>query len=132
MSKEENNKKETDESTPPIIEKDEDKEKTVKEITDKEATEKEAAEKELAEKEAKTKANKKKANKKRTKKKKKAPSLIGKKIVMKMTLGTPKLCFLAGSGFVVGKDLSVETAQAWLKSGAAELIGNLPSPSEFK
>lgn len=65
-------------------------------------------------------------------KKKKEPSLAGKKIVMKMTLGTPKKCFLAGDSYVVGKDLPIETVQAWLKSGAAELIGNLPNPSEFK
>lgn len=64
--------------------------------------------------------------------KKKEPSLIGKKIVMRTTLGTPKKCFLAGSSFVVGKDLSTETAQAWLKSGAAELTADLPGPSETK
>jgi len=63
---------------------------------------------------------------------KKEPSLIGKKIVMKMTLGTPKKCFLAGDSFVVGKDLPIESAQAWLKSGAAELIADLPGPSEIK
>lgn len=63
---------------------------------------------------------------------KKEPGLVGKKIVMKTTLGTPKKCFLAGSSFVVGKDLSAETAQAWLNSGAAELTGDLPVPSEIK
>ena len=63
---------------------------------------------------------------------KKAPSLVGKRIVMKMTLGTPKKCFLAGSSFVVGRDLSTETARAWLNSGAAELTGDLPVPSEIK
>jgi len=63
---------------------------------------------------------------------KKEPSLVGKKIVMKMTLGTPKRCFLAGSRIEVGKEIPEDTAWGWLKSGAAELIGDLPGPSEIK
>jgi hypothetical protein len=63
---------------------------------------------------------------------KKAPSLIGKKIVMKQTLGTPKRCFTAGSRLEVGKDISEDNARAWLGSGHAELTGDLPGPSETK
>lgn len=63
---------------------------------------------------------------------KKKPSLVGKKIVMKTTLGTPKKCFLAGSRVEVGKEIKEDTAKAWLKSGHAELTADLPGPSEVK
>lgn len=63
---------------------------------------------------------------------KKEPSLVGKKIIMKLTLGTPKRCFLAGDRLEVGKEISEDTARSWLRSGHAELTGDLPSPSEFK
>jgi len=63
---------------------------------------------------------------------KKKPSLVGKKIVMKLTLGTPKRCFLAGSRLEVGKEIKEETAKAWLKSGHAELTADLPGPTEVK
>jgi len=63
---------------------------------------------------------------------KKEPSLVGKKIVMKLTLGTPKRCFLAGSRIEVGKEIPEDTARGWLKSGAAELTGDLPGPAEIK
>lgn len=102
------------------------------EIEKQEKEEEEKKKKEALKAKAEEKKKKAKAKAKAKSRKKKEPSLIGKKIVMKMTLGTPKTCFLAGKSFVVGKDLSVETAQAWLNSGAAELIGDLPSPSEFK
>lgn len=65
-------------------------------------------------------------------KEKKAPSLVGKKIVMKTILGTPKRCFTPGVRLEVGKDISEETARGWLKSGAAELTADLPAPSEVK
>jgi len=51
---------------------------------------------------------------------------------MKRTLGTPKRCFLVGDRVEVGKELSEDTAQAWLKSGHAELTSDLPGPSETK
>lgn len=63
---------------------------------------------------------------------KKEPSLAGKKIVMLMTLGTPKRCFTVGSQITVGKDIPEESARGWLKSGAAELIRDLPAPTEIK
>jgi hypothetical protein len=63
---------------------------------------------------------------------KKEPSLVGKKLTMKLTLGTPKRCFLAGSTVVIGKELTEDTAKAWLKSGHAELTADLPGPSETK
>ena len=63
---------------------------------------------------------------------KKKPGLVGKKLVMKLTLGTPKRCFLAGSRIEVGKDIPEDTARGWLKSGHAELTGDLPAPSEVK
>jgi len=63
---------------------------------------------------------------------KKEPSLVGKKIVMKLTLGNPKRCFLAGSRLEVGKDVPEDSARGWLRSGHAELTGDLPGPSEVK
>lgn len=63
---------------------------------------------------------------------KKKPSLVGKKIVMLETLGTPKRCFTAGDRVVIGKDISEETGRSWLGSGAAELTADLPGPSEVK
>lgn len=63
---------------------------------------------------------------------KKKPSLVGKKIVMKQTLGTPKRCFRAGQRVEVGREITEETARAWLGSGAAELTSDLPGPSEVK
>lgn len=65
-------------------------------------------------------------------KEKKEPSLIGKKIVMLMTLGTPKRPFTAGQRVEVGKDVAEETARGWIRAGAAELTGDLPVPSEVK
>lgn len=63
---------------------------------------------------------------------KKNPGLVGKKIVMKSTLGTPKRCFLAGDRIEVGKEITEDTAQSWLNSGHAELTSDLPGPSEVK
>lgn len=63
---------------------------------------------------------------------KRKSSLVGKKIVMKLTLGTPKRCFRAGQRVEVGKEVTEETARAWLGSGAAELTADLPGPSEVK
>jgi hypothetical protein len=63
---------------------------------------------------------------------KKEPSLVGKKLTMKLTLGTPKRCFLAGQRIEVGKEIPADTARGWLRSGHAELIGDLPAPSEIK
>lgn len=63
---------------------------------------------------------------------KKEPSLVGKKLTMKRTLGTPKRCFLAGDTVIVGKELPEDSAKAWLKSGHAELTAEAPGPSEVK
>ena len=63
---------------------------------------------------------------------KKEPSLAGKKLTMKLTLGTPKRCFLAGSTVVVGKEIPVDTARGWLGSGHAELTAEAPGPTEVK
>lgn len=73
--------------------------------------------------------------KKKTKAKeaeKKEPSLIGKKLTMKMTLGTPKRCFPVGAKVEVGVDISEETARGFLRSGAAEFTSEAPGPSETK
>ncbi len=58
--------------------------------------------------------------------------LLGKKLTMKLTLGTPKRCFLAGSTVVVGRDIPVDTARGWIGSGHAELTAEAPGPSEVK
>lgn len=63
---------------------------------------------------------------------KKQPGLTGKKLTMKLTLGTPKRCFLAGSTVTVGKEIPEDTARGWLRSGHAELTAEAPGPSEVK
>ncbi len=62
----------------------------------------------------------------------KQPSLVGKKLTMKLTLGTPKRCFLAGQVIEVGKEIPEDTARGWLRSGHAELTAEAPGPSETK
>lgn len=62
----------------------------------------------------------------------KKSNLTGKKITMKISLGTPKRAYAAGDKVVVGKDIAEDTAQAWLDQGAAELTADLPGPSEVK
>jgi len=62
----------------------------------------------------------------------KKSNLTGRKITMKLTLGTPKRAYVAGDKIVVGKDISEETAQGWLDTGAAELTSEAPGPSETK
>lgn len=62
----------------------------------------------------------------------KKSNLTGKKITMKMTLGTPKRAYLTGDEIIVGKDIAEETAQSWLDTGAAELTTESSGPSETK
>ena len=63
---------------------------------------------------------------------KKQPSLAGKKLVMRQTLGTPKRCFIPGQVIEVGKENPEDTARGWLRSGYAELTAEAPGPSEVK
>ena len=51
---------------------------------------------------------------------------------MRLTLGTPKRCFLAGQVIEVGKEIPEDTARGWLRSGHAELTAEAPGPSEVK
>ena len=62
----------------------------------------------------------------------KKSNLTGKKITMKLSMGTPKRAYVAGDKVVAGKDIPEETAQAWLNSGIAELTSEAPGPSETK
>lgn len=64
--------------------------------------------------------------KKKAKKRKKLNREKLDKIIMLATLGTPKKCFVHGNIYEIGKDLSEETARAWIRSGSAALFKLVP------
>jgi len=55
-----------------------------------------------------------------------------KRIRMLMGLANQDASYSKSQTYVVGKDVSVDTARAWLKSGAAEEVRDHPGPSETK
>ena len=60
------------------------------------------------------------------------PAPAPKRIRMLMSLSNPQRSYRSGVVYIVGQDVSEETATSWLKSGAAEEAPNLPGPSETK
>lgn len=55
-----------------------------------------------------------------------------KRIRMLMGLANQDMSYSKTHTYVVGKDVSVETAVSWIKSGAAEEVRDHPGPSETK
>lgn len=109
------------------------KETKAEETKVKEPEEKEPTVEPTAKVEPKTKKEKKaakKAVKKAVKKPKVAPA--PKRIRMLMGLANQDMSYSKTQTYVVGKDVAVDTARAWIKSGAAEEVRDHPGPSETK
>jgi len=54
------------------------------------------------------------------------------KVVALRTFGTPRVCYVAGSSYTIGRDLDEDQARSWLKSGFIEKVADSPAPSETK